>query len=91
MLILKSVGLNQSGGPDQNITQAEMGIGLVLSQFESRVPVKPVLGEVGSVTLLHMDRLSIIKSAIFISLMCSLLPEDLHSEVVYFLPKLLLI
>ena len=53
--------------------------------------MKPMLGEVGSVTLLHMNRLSIIKSAIFISLMCSLLPEDLHSDLVYFLPKLLLI
>ena len=49
-----------------------------------RVPLKPVLAGVGSctITLLHMNRLSKTESAIFVSLMCSLLLEDLHSELI---------
>ena len=31
---------------------------------------------------MHMNRLNKTKSAIFDSLMCSLLPEDLHSELI---------
>ena len=33
------------------------------------------------ITLLHINRLNKAESAIFVSLMCSLLPEDLHSEL----------
>ena len=33
-------------------------------------------------TLLHMNRLNKIESAIFVSMVCSLLPEDLHSELI---------
>ena len=37
----------------------------------------------GSVApLLHMNRLNKTESAIFVSLMCSLLPKDLHSELI---------
>ena len=32
--------------------------------------------------LLHMNRLNKAESAIFVSVMCSLLPEDLHSELI---------
>ena len=55
-----------------------------MSQFENRVPLKPVLGgreQCCTITLLHMNRLNKTESAIFGSLMCSLLPEDLHSEL----------
>ena len=34
-----------------------------------------------TITLLHMNRLNKTESAIFVSLMYSLLPEDLHSEL----------
>ena len=34
-------------------------------------------------TLLHINRLYKTESAIFVSLMCSLLPEDLHSELTF--------
>ena len=37
-------------------------------------------GQCCIITLLHMNRLNKTRSAIFISLMSSLLPEDLHSE-----------
>ena len=62
-------------------------IGLVLSQFENRVPLKLVLGrgQCCTITLLHMNRLNNTESAIFLSLMCSLhpdLPEDLHLELI---------
>ena len=61
-------------------------IGLILSQFESKVSLKPVLGVgVGSVApiiLLHMNRLNKTESAIFVPLMCSLLLDDLHSELI---------
>ena len=60
-------------------------IGLILSQFENMVPLKPVLGGVGqcsTITLLHMNRLNKTESAIFVSLVCFLLPEDLHSELI---------
>ena len=63
-------------------------IGLILSQFENRVLLKPVLAGVGghgqccTITLLHMNRLNKIESAIFDSLMCFLLPRDLQSELI---------
>ena len=53
-------------------------IGLSLSQFENRVPLKPVLGvgqwawAVLTITLLHMNRLNKTDSVIFVSLVCSL-------------------
>ena len=40
-------------------------------------------GQCCSITLLHMNRINKTESANFASLVCSLLPEDLHSE--YFL------
>ena len=59
---------------------------LILSQFENIVPPKPVLRGMGggrgrccTIKLLHMNRLNKTEPAIFVSLMCSLLPEDLHS------------
>ena len=60
-------------------------IGPILTQFENRVPPKPVLGGHGqccTVTLLHMYSLNKTESAIFVSLMCYLLPENLHSELI---------
>ena len=36
----------------------------------------------GTIILLHMNRLNKTKSSIFVSLMCSLLPMDLHSEFI---------
>ena len=38
-------------------------------------------GQCCTITLLHMNRLNKTESAIFVSLMCSLLPEDLYSEL----------
>ena len=38
----------------------------------------------GTITLLHMNRLNKTESAIIASLMCSLLPKDLHSELILF-------
>ena len=35
-----------------------------------------------TLTLLHMNRLNKTESAIFVSLICSLLPEDLYSELI---------
>ena len=73
----------------KTFTDSEI-IGLILSQLENRIPLNPVLGGHGqccTITLLHMNRLNKTRSAIFISLMCSLLPVDLHSEfisVMYF-------
>ena len=58
---------------------------LIQSQFENRVPLKPVLerrGQCCNITLLQMKRLNKVESAIFVSLMCSLLPKDLHSELI---------
>ena len=57
----------------------------ILSQFENKVPLKPVLGERGqccTITLLHLNRLVKTESAIFVSFMCSLLPDDLYSELI---------
>ena len=45
--------------------------GLILSQFENRVPLKPVLWGIGGIAPL-----------IFVSLTCFLLPENLQSELV---------
>ena len=56
-------------------------IGLILSQFENRVPLKRGRGQSCTITLLRMNRLNKTESAIFFSLMCYLLPEDLHSEL----------
>ena len=64
-----------------------------MSQFENRVPLKPVLGGGGggggpgggqccNITLLLMNRLNKTESVIFVHLMVSLLPEDLHSELI---------
>ena len=38
-------------------------------------------GKCCTIKFLHMNRLNKIESAIFVSLMCSLLPEDLNSEL----------
>ena len=35
-----------------------------------------------TITLLHINRLNKTESAIFVSLMCSLFPKDLHSELI---------
>ena len=64
----------------KTFTDSEI-IGLILSQFENRVPLNPVLGSMGSGAPLHYCT----QSAIFISLMCSLLPESLHSEFIPFM------
>ena len=56
-------------------------LGLILSRFENTVPLKPVLGA-GSVASLHNCRLNKTEFAIFVSLMCSLLPEDHHTELI---------
>ena len=40
------------------------------------------------VELRHMNRLNKTESAIFVSLMCSLLSEDLHSELITLCPVL---
>ena len=70
----------------KTFTDSEI-IGLIHSQFEDRVPLNPGLGGMGSVAslhlVLHMNRLNKTMSAIFISLMCYLLPEDLYSEFVH--------
>ena len=54
-------------------------------QFENRVPLKPVLVDVGSVAPLNYctctDSIKS-ESAIFVSSMCSLVPEALHSELI---------
>ena len=55
-------------------------IGIILSRFENRVPLKP--GQCCTIILLHISRLNKNESAIFVSLMCSLLPKDLHSELI---------
>ena len=54
---------------------------LILSRFENRVPLKPVLVSY-TITLMHMNRLNITEFAIFVSLIISLLPEDLNSELI---------
>ena len=41
-------------------------------------------------SLLHMNRLNKTESAIFVSLMCSLLSEDMHSELILSLLQLML-
>ena len=71
----------------KTLTDCEI-IGLILSQFENRVLLNPVLrghGQCCTITLLHMNRLIKTESAIFIPLMCSLLPEDLLSEFISFM------
>ena len=60
-------------------------IGLILSLFEHIVPLKPVLGGRGqccTITLLHVNRLNKTDSAIFVSMMCCLFPEEFHSEFI---------
>ena len=56
----------------------------ILSQFENRVPLKPVLGDVGSVAPLHYcTRTDTIKpSLLFSFLMCSLLTKGVHSALI---------
>ena len=39
-------------------------------------------GQWSTITLMHMNRLNKVECAIFLSLLCPLLPEDLHSELV---------
>ena len=39
-------------------------------------------GQCCKITFLYMNRLNKTEYAIFVSLMCSLLPEDLHSELI---------
>ena len=39
-------------------------------------------GQSCTISLLHMNRLNETESAIFVSLMCSVLPENLHSELI---------
>ena len=39
-------------------------------------------GQCNTITFLHMNRLNQTESAIFVSLNCSLLPKDLHSELI---------
>ena len=61
-------------------------IGLILSQFKRKSPLKPVLGGRGqycTITLLHMNRLNDTEFAIFLSMTFSLLPKDLHSELIF--------
>ena len=41
-------------------------------------------GQCCTITLLHMNRLNKTESAIFVSLMYSLLQEDLHLELILF-------
>ena len=36
-----------------------------------------------TITLLHINSLNKTESAIFISLICSLVPEDLHSKLIF--------
>ena len=71
----------------KTFTDSEI-IGLILSQFENRLLLNPVLGghrQCCTITLLHMNRLNKTESAVFVSLMCCLLPEDLHSELISFM------
>ena len=59
-----------------------MIIWIILSQFINIVLLKPALaghGQCCTITLLHMSRINKTKSAIFVSLRCALLREDLHS------------
>ena len=65
-------------------------VGLILSPFENRVSLKPVLGGVGSVAPLHYcTRTDFSKtgSPMFVSLRCSLLLDDLHSEFILLLEQ----
>ena len=60
---------------------------LILSQFKNRILQKPVhggwgRGQFSTITLLHMNRLNKTESVIFVSLIRSLLPEDLYSELI---------
>ena len=41
-------------------------------------------GQCCTITFLHMNRLNKTESAILVALMCSLLPENLHSELILF-------
>ena len=57
----------------------------MLSQFENSVPLKPVLGGVGSVAPLHFCTCTdSIKPSLFyfVSLMWCMHPKDLHSELI---------
>ena len=44
--------------------------------------VSPCIIIVQNIYFLHINRLNKTESAIFVSLMCSLLPENLHSELI---------
>ena len=54
--------------------------------YLKRVLLKPAsgrgLGQCCNITLLHMNRSNKTESAIFVSLVCSLLSEDFHSELI---------
>ena len=54
---------------------------LILSQFENRFQLR--LEPDCTITIVHLNRLNEKESAIFVSLMCSLLPKDLHSELIF--------
>ena len=65
-------------------------IGIILSQSETKALLKPVLegrGQCCTITLLHMNRPNTTESAFFVFLMCSLFPENLHSELILPCPK----
>ena len=62
-------------------------IEFILSQFEKKSSAEAGArgcGQCCTITLLHMNRLNKTKSAIFVFLMCSLLPDDLHSDFFLF-------
>ena len=70
----------------KTFTDSEI-IGLILSQFEKNSAESSARGhgQCCTITLLHMSRFNKTESAIFIPLMCSLLPEDIHSEFISFM------
>ena len=71
----------------KTFTDSEI-IGLILSQFENKSSAEPSArghGQFCTIILLQMNRLSKTESAIFIPLMCFLLPEDLHSKFISFM------
>ena len=68
-------------------------IWLILSQFEKRSPLKPVLG--GAWTVLHQfitahEQTKKTEHAIFFPLLCFLSPEDLNSEFILYSLQLVL-
>ena len=66
----------------KTFTDSEI-IGFILSQF-AELSARGH-GQCCTITLLHMKRLNKTESAVFVSLMCCLLPEDLHSELISFM------